>query len=125
MKTAATIFIFLTAILHCLFFKLESIDFMNERTLKRFGLSVEQGKIVKVWAFNQGFYNLFLAIGLFFSLFLLQGTHVESGQILAGFILSVITGAGVVLFISSPKSYPAAILQSLPAVLGLLSLFYL
>ncbi len=125
MNTLATLFILLTAILHCLFFKLESIDFMSERTLKRFGLNTEQGSIVRVWAFNQGFYNLFLALGLFFSLFLLHGKHPESGQILAGFILLLISGAGAVLFISSPKKYVAAILQSLPALLGFLAVINL
>ncbi len=118
MKILAMILISITAILHCLFFKIESIDFMNKQTLKRFGLNDDQGLIVKVWAFNQGFYNLFLAFGLFFSLFLFSRNNIESGKVLAEFILLLITGAGIVLYISSPKKYSAAILQSLPAFLG-------
>jgi putative membrane protein len=98
------------------------MDFMKERVFKKFGLNKEQASVVKVWAFNQGFYNLFLALGLFYSLFLLHGEYRESGKILASFILLLIVGAGVVLFASAPKKYPAAIMQAVPALLGLIAL---
>ncbi len=113
-----SIFVALTAFLHLMFFKLESIDFMQERILKRFGLTHEQGAIVRIWALNQGFYNLFLALGLIYSLYLVHGDQMRSGLHLAQFILLMITGAGVVLLISAPKKYPAALLQALPALLG-------
>lgn len=112
-------FVILVAILHCLFFKLESIDFMKEKVLKRFGLSIEQGRIVKIWAFNQGFYNLFLAIGLFYSIWV--GDLV--GLYLARYILIFIVAAGVVLIISSPKKYKAGMIQLVPALLGFISSF--
>lgn len=125
MNIFVSICIFITAVLHCLFFKLESIDFMKANVLKKFGLTKDEGTIIKVWAFNQGFYNLFLALGLFFSLFLLNSEQTDKGVLLSSFILLTIIGAGVVLLYSSPKSYPAALLQSLPALIALISLLCL
>ncbi len=125
MDLIASLFILLTAIIHCLFFKLESIDFMKEKILKKFSLTTSEGSIVKIWAFNQGFYNLFLALGLFFSIYLLHGHQRESGKMLASFILLTIIGAGLVLFSSSPKKYPVAILQALPALLGFIAVINL
>jgi putative membrane protein len=112
------IFIGLTALLHVLFFKLESIDFMKPAVLRKFGLDATSGSYVKVWALNQGFYNLFLAIGLFYSLYLLNTGSVESGKAIASFILLTIASAGVVLFLSSPDKLAAAIVQSAPALIG-------
>jgi len=124
MLILCTLFISITAILHVLFFKLESIDFMKARVLKRFGLTIEQGAVVKVWALNQGFYNLFLALGLGYSIYLLHGTHFESGKTLAQFILLSISGAGFVLLLSAPKKFPAALAQAVPALTAfLLTLF--
>ena len=120
----ANIFVGLTAILHILFFKLESIDFMKPKTLRRFGLNSTSGAFVKTWAFNHGFYNLFLALGLLYSMFLINTGQIESGKVLANFILLLIVGAGVILAISAPKKYVAAITQAVPALLGILFIFF-
>jgi putative membrane protein len=98
---------------------------MQEKTLKRFGLTTPQGEIVRIWAFNQGFYNLFLAIGLFYSLYLIHFKNLEMGKILAGYLLLFIIAAGAVLYFSSPKKYMAALIQSLPALLSLACLFFI
>lgn len=113
-----TFFVGLTALLHLLFFKLESIDFMKSSTLKKFGLNPDQGAIVKIWAFNQGFYNLFLALGLLYSLVLVYGNQFESGIVLARFILLTVFGAGLVLLASAPKKFSAALVQGIPALIG-------
>ncbi|HVQ22191.1 MAG TPA: DUF1304 domain-containing protein, partial [Candidatus Saccharimonadia bacterium] len=53
------------ALLHVGFFYLESIAFRRPTTWARFGIaSQEQAEIVRPMAFNQGFYNLFLAVGV-------------------------------------------------------------
>lgn len=122
MKKVSAIFMGITAILHILFFKLESIDFMKPETLKRFGLDEHSGEFVKTWAFNQGFYNLFLAIGLLYSIFLLFKGNVEKGVTLASFILLTIIGAGLVLYISVPAKFSAALIQAVPAVIALTAL---
>lgn len=121
-ENIAILFIVIVAVLHCLFFKLESLDFMKPKVLKKFGLSEQNGALVKVWAFNQGFYNLFLALGLFYSVYLLKSGQVISGHLLASFILLTITGAGIVLYLSEPKKINAAIVQGIPALIGFLLL---
>lgn len=122
MKIITNIFILITAILHILFFKLESIDFMKPDVLKRFGLTEESAEFVKVWAFNQGFYNLFLAIGLLYSLYKLKKAKIVEAKSISNFILLTIAGAGIVLYFSAPDKAIAATLQTLPALLGIIFL---
>lgn len=114
----AQAFMLVSAILHILFFKIESIDFLKPSTLKRFNLTPEEGKMVKVWAFNQGFYNLFLAMGLFVSIVLMHTNLVSESLVLGRFILLTMVGAGVVLIISAPKSYKAGLIQAIPALIA-------
>lgn len=123
MLLIAKIFISLTALLHIFFFKLESIDFMKPETLKKFRLTLEQAQPVKLWAFNQGFYNLFLALGLIYSLYLFQSDKMIAAKAISNVILLIIFGAGIVLVCSSPQSKFAATVQSLPALIALISLF--
>ncbi len=122
MNYITTLFILITAFLHILFFKLESIDFMKPTVLKKFGLNEESALNVKVWAFNQGFYNLFLSIGLLYSIYLLFTGNLKEGNILASFILLLITGAGATLYFSSPSKIIPATAQCLPALIGFILL---
>jgi len=52
----------LAALFHVYVFYLESLAWSNERTRAAFGTTVEDAVVTKPLAFNQGFYNLFLAI---------------------------------------------------------------
>ena len=122
MKVISTITISITALIHILFFKLESLDFMKPEVLQKFGLDQSSGQFVKVWAFNQGFYNLFFAIGLFYSLFLINFKDQNEGRVLASFILISIVGAGVVLYASQPQKLSAALIQAIPALIAVISL---
>lgn len=119
MKILAQIFIFITAIFHFLFFKLESIDFMKPEVIERFELTTQSAKYVESWAFNQGFYNLFFAIGLIYSIFLLRSKNEKHGEILVNFILLSIIGASIVLFISVPGKLTASLIQGAPALFGI------
>ena len=118
MAIAASILISITALIHILFFKLESIDFMKPGVLKKFGLDSHSGELIKPWAFNQGFYNLFFAIGLILSLYLIHSGKKEAGVWLASFILLSISGAGVVLYLSTPDKLTASLIQGPPAILA-------
>lgn len=122
MNIVRNIFIFITASLHVLFFKLESIDFMKPETLLKFRLTPETAAHVEAWAFNQGFYNLFLAIGLFFTLFLIYKKDLIKAKILGSFILLTIIGAGCVLYFSVPGSIISAVTQALPALIAFILL---
>jgi len=54
----------IAALLHVLFWVLESLRFRQESVWRRFGVkSAADAEAVAPMAFNQGFYNLFLAVG--------------------------------------------------------------
>ena len=52
------------AMVHIFIFYLESIAWTSERARSTFGTSEEDAETTKGLAFNQGFYNLFLAISV-------------------------------------------------------------
>lgn len=61
--TVASVFIVLAALVHVYIFVLESITWTSAGTRKTFGIATEtEAETIKPMAFNQGFYNLFLAI---------------------------------------------------------------
>ena len=60
----ATVFAALAALLHVYIFVMESVQWSQPRIWKRFGVPDQQtADATKPMAYNQGFYNLFLAIG--------------------------------------------------------------
>ena len=72
-------------------------------------------------ALNQGFYNLFLAIGAGVGLVMLSINSVMALTLLTFASLSM-AGAGMVLFFSVKTSRHAAIIQAGPPMLGILFL---
>jgi putative membrane protein len=113
------------ALLHGGFFYLESIAFRRPQTWTRFGLaSQEQAEIVRPMAFNQGFYNLFLALGVFGGLVLVDfaaGGAVSAGIGITKFALASMVLAGAVLLATGRGFRRAALLQALPPALALLA----
>ena len=62
MIAAALIFAGLAALLHVYIWVMESFLWTSPRTRAAFGTTEEEAQTTKLLAFNQGFYNLFLAI---------------------------------------------------------------
>ena len=62
MLVAALIVAALAALLHVYIFVMESVTWTSPRTRATFGMSADEAAATKELAFNQGFYNLFLAI---------------------------------------------------------------
>ncbi|WP_194948495.1 DUF1304 domain-containing protein [Actinomyces trachealis] len=62
MLTAGMVFAVLAAALHVLIFYMESIAWEGPLARKTFGGTPEEARPHAFYAFNQGFYNLFLAI---------------------------------------------------------------
>ena len=65
MMIVAMAFAILSALLHVFIFYMESISWTSERTRATFNMSAEAAENTKEMAFNQGFYNLFLALEVF------------------------------------------------------------
>jgi putative membrane protein len=114
-----SVFVFLAALFHLYVFFLESIAWTRPRTWKIFGVANQaDAETIKPMAFNQGFYNLFLALGAGVGLVLLPVNP------WAGFGLIVMaTGsmilAGTVLLFSVKGSARSALLQAVPPLFGL------
>ncbi len=108
------------ALIHVWFFLLESVLFKRPDVWRRFGLeSSEQATVVRPMAFNQGFYNLFLAIGIAFGLVLIASGNAGAGRPIVLFACACMVGAGLVLVASSRRFLPAALLQLGPPLVAL------
>ena len=115
-----SILIFLAAVFHVYVFILESLTWRTPKTWKTFGLpSQEHADIIRPMAFNQGFYNLFLALGAVVGLALL-GINSTIAYTLMLFSALSMVGAGAVLFFSVKTSRRAAFIQAGPPLLGVL-----
>lgn len=120
MLTVAYVFAGLAALVHVYIFWLEALAF-DTAGRKVFGVSVQDAPIMKPWAYNQGFYNLFLAIGTAAGLaFAGSQRHVAIALIVLA-TGSMLTAA-VVLITSDPGKARGALVQGLLPALGLVSL---
>ena len=110
---AAAVFVVIAAVIHLFIFFMESVQWSRPATWKRFGLkSQEDADTVKPMAFNQGFYNLFLAIGAAIGLILFASAQwTQGGLVLSLFACGSMLAAAAVLIISSPKLARAALIQ--------------
>ena len=78
---------------------------------------------VRLWAFNQGFYNLFLAAGLIAGLIAYYAGHESVGRALVIYGCAFIAATGVVLFISNRRLWRSMIAQSGPPLIALIAAF--
>ncbi len=113
MVTAGLIVAALAALLHVYIFVMESLTWTSPRTRAVFGTTEEEAQTTKLLAFNQGFYNLFLAIvtvvgvAAVFS----GATAVGVALVLAG--VGSMLAAAVVLLAAAPDKARAAVTQGL------------
>lgn len=122
MLTAGLIFAALAAVLHVYIFVMESLTWTSPRTRATFGTTAEEAETTKLLAFNQGFYNLFLAIvtGIGIGALIMGHTGVGAAMIFAG--IGSMAAAALVLVASSPDKARAAVVQGLLPVLGIVAL---
>jgi putative membrane protein len=114
------------ALVHVWFFALESLLFRRPTVFRRFGLrSAEEAAIVRPMAFNQGFYNLFLAIGIAVGFVLVASGQEAAGRAIVLFACACMVGAGVVLVATNRRFLTAAAIQAGPPLVALLATFLL
>lgn len=120
MPLAAQIFALIAAVLHVFFFYLESIAFGRPDVWKRFGVAnAEHAEAVRPMALNQGFYNLFLAVGTITGVILWHSGEHDAGVASVVFGTACMLLAALVLVISSPKLARAALIQGLAPALAI------
>jgi putative membrane protein len=116
MNLASQVFALLAALLHVLIFCMESLWFMQPKIHRRFGAATTaDAEARRLFAFNQGFYNLFLALGIFAGLALLHmGGDLAVSRTLILFNCACMFCAGMVLFASAgAQMLRAAVTQAL------------
>ncbi|MFT7372781.1 MAG: putative membrane protein [Oleiphilaceae bacterium] len=132
MNLVALVFSTLTIVIHVLVFVGESLLWGNpliiERVLSKIdapaGISLsDQAQILEVLFYNQGFYNLFVALGGVGGLILYKYGRIQEGIVLVCYMCLFALGAGVVLA-STTTAYPAAVIQGLPPLIALAGLYY-
>lgn len=113
----------IAALIHVYIFVLESLRWTEPSTRRVFGIKrPEDAETLKQMAFNQGFYNLFLAIMVVVGIVLMldESTVVGATLIFAGAGSMVL--AALVLVFSSPKMARAALIQGAAPLLGIVAL---
>ena len=118
MPVVAVVFAALAALLHVVFFAFESILWTRPTIWRRFGLTSQQdANTTRPLAYNQGFYNLFLAVGVIVGLFLLSA-HEPAGRAVVLFGCSCMAAAAVVLLSTGLDKLRAALIQFVPPALA-------
>ena len=114
----------LAGVIHVLFFCMESLWWTRPAVYRRFRSTEAQAQLTKSLAFNQGFYNLFLAAGVFAGVALICAGHLRAGMILVAWNCASMLAAAVVLAVSSPQMMRGALIQGLPPLVSLLAAAY-
>ncbi len=122
MPLVASLAALLAAAFHVLFFVLESVTFSQPSVAARFGMTTpEQIAAVRPMAFNQGFYNLFLAIGIVGGLALVGAGSVDAGRAVVLFACACMVGAGLVLLSTNRRFVRSASIQALPPLVAIVA----
>jgi len=108
----------LAALVHVYIFVIESLRFESPSTRKAFGIRAEDAAVMKPWAYNQGFYNLFLAIGAAVGIAIQDSRGLD----LVVFTCASMAGAAVVLATSDRTKLRGAVVQGTAPALALLFL---
>lgn len=113
----------LSGLIHVLFFYMESINWLDPAIYEVFQVeTLADAEVLDVYVKNQGFYNLFLAFGMFAGLALVAKSRVV-GTTLVGYTSAVMVGAAVVLAFTLPAMVTGVVLQGVPAAITLVGLF--
>ena len=122
MLITGMVFAALAALLHVYIFWLESLAWGGARSRATFGVRNDaEVEITRAFAFNQGFYNLFLAIAA------ILGIVVTAAGVPAVGLTLVLTGTGsmlaaaLVLLLSAPDKRRAAVTQGFLPLLAVVA----
>jgi putative membrane protein len=123
LQAIAIVVLGLAALIHVYIFVLESVLWTRASTRRTFGVrTAEDAETLKPMAFNQGFYNLFLAIGTAVGIALFVTGVTQAGAALLFLAGGSMVAAAVVLVLSSPKLWRAAAIQGVLPLLGIILL---
>jgi putative membrane protein len=122
MVNAGLIVAVLAALLHVYIFVMESLTWTSPRTRAVFGTTEEEAETTKLVAFNQGFYNLFLAIVTLIGVGTVFGNALAVGVALVFAGVGSMLAAAVVLLAAAPDKARAAITQGVLPLIAIVLL---
>ena len=122
MLIAACVFAALAALVHVYIFVIESLRFETPSTLRTFGIRPTEAAVLKPVFYNQGFYNLFLALGTLAGIGSVVADRNDVGVALIVFGVGSMLAAATVLVTSDGSKARAALVQGLFPALTLLCL---
>ena len=121
--TISLVFAAIAGVIHVGFFALESFLFTKPAGRKIFRTTEADAETMKFFAFNQGFYNLFLAIGCFVGIGLVaSASRVEAGRALVMFTCASMVGAAAILVTGGKQFARGVIMQGAPPLIALVTL---
>ena len=122
-RVAGFVLVGLASALHVFIFYLESLAWETPRARAIFGTGdVERARVTKELAYNQGFYNLFLAVLGFLGIVVAAAGSDTVGVTLALAGVGSMAAAALVLLLSSPALRGAAVRQGLLPLLAVVAL---
>jgi putative membrane protein len=115
----------IAAVIHVAIFAMESLLFTRPAVRGRFHVGEADVAAARPWAFNQGFYNLFLAVGTIVGLVLLHtdGTA-QAGRALVALSCASMLGAALVLIGTDRRMARGALVQGVLPLVALLLLIF-
>ncbi|OCI30697.1 DUF1304 domain-containing protein [Oerskovia enterophila] len=122
MTATALVFAGLAAAIHVYIFVLESVSWTSPRTRATFGTTEQEAQATRELAFNQGFYNLFLAVITAIGIVVITTGSTGVGAALVLSATGSMVLAGLVLIVSSPAKARAALVQLVPPAIAVVLL---
>jgi putative membrane protein len=120
MNVVVQIAVVLAGLVHVLIFAMESLLFTRVQVYRRFLTRAEDVAAVQPWAFNQGWYNLFLAAGAIGGVITIHAGNATVGRSVALFSCACMLGAALVLIGSDRRMLRGALMQGLLPLVALL-----
>ena len=121
MAAVAQIFAIVAGLFHVGAFILESVMFHRPDVQRLLVGRAGMSPAVRLWAFNQGFYNLFLGAGAIIGAILWISGSDTPGRTLVIYTATFMALCGVVLFVSDRTLWRGMIGQSTPPLVALVA----
>ncbi|GIM89616.1 DUF1304 domain-containing protein [Paractinoplanes toevensis] len=122
MNAVGQVFALIAALIHIYIFVLEAVLFPRPAGHKTFGVPESDVPAVRPWAFNQGFYNLFLAIVTVVGLILLHTGTAQGGRALVVAGCGSMIAAALVLLATNRRMIRAAAVQGAAPLIAIVLL---
>ena len=122
MIAVALVLAVLAALLHVYIFVMESVTWTSPKTRATFGLTAAEAEQTKVLAFNQGFYNLFLAVVTAVGVIVMIAGQRPAGAALLLAGAGSMAAAALVLVLSARDKWSAALKQGVLPLLCVIAL---